>query len=324
MAKLLRRQFLRLATGAAALPAASHIARAQAYPTRPVRIIVPVPAGNGPDTVARLIALELSDRLAKQFIVDNRPGAGENIGIEIVTRAQPDGYTLLLVTMSAITNAAAYRNLNFNFIRDIAPISVIGRIRFVMVVTPSFPAKSLPEFIAYAKANPGKVNMASVGVGTSPHIFGAYFAMMAGVDLVHVPYRGSLIPDLLAGQVQVYIGAAPTTIEYVRSGKLRALGVSTATRWQALPDVPSIAEFVPGYEAAGLNGIGAPTATSVAVIEKLNSAINAVAADPKTNARLDDLGIDSVTMTPDEFRKLIATETEKWATVIKRLDIKAE
>jgi tripartite-type tricarboxylate transporter receptor subunit TctC len=324
MAKLLRRQFLRLATVAAALPAASHIARAQAYPTRPVRIIVPVPAGNGPDTVARLIALELSDRLAKQFIVDNRPGAGENIGIEIVTRAQPDGYTLLLVTMSAITNAAAYRNLNFNFIRDIAPISVIGRIRFVMVVTPSFPAKSLPEFIAYAKANPGKVNMASVGVGTSPHIFGAYFAMMAGVDLVHVPYRGSLIPDLLAGQVQVYIGAAPTTIEYVRSGKLRALGVSTATRWQALPDVPSIAEFVPGYEAAGLNGIGAPTATSVAVIEKLNSAINAVAADPKTNARLDDLGIDSVTMTPDEFRKLIAAETEKWATVIKRLDIKAE
>jgi len=313
-----------LAAGGAALPVTSRMARAQVYPTRPVRIVVPVPAGNGPDTIARLIAQGLSDRLDRQFIVDNRPGAGENIGIESVTRAEPDGYTLLLITMSAITNSSVYQNLNFNFIRDIAPVASIGRIRFVMVVTPSFPANTIPEFIAYAKANPGKINMASVGVGTSPHIFGAYFAMMAGVDLVHVPYRGSLLPDLLAGQVQVYVGAAPTTIEYIRSGKLRALGVTTATRWHSLPDVAAIAEFVPGYEAAGWNGIGAPRATAVGLIEKLNGVLNSVISDPKTNARLDDLGTEPMTMTPDECSRFIGAETEKWAKVVKRAGIKAE
>jgi tripartite-type tricarboxylate transporter receptor subunit TctC len=321
---LLRRKFLHLAAGAAALPAASRIARAQAYPTRPVRIIVPVPAGTGPDTVARLITEGLSDRLAGQFIVDDRPGAGENIGIEFVARAQPDGYTLLLVTASAITNASVYQNLNFNFIRDIAQVASIGRTRFAMVVTPSFPAKTIPEFIAYAKANPGKINMASVGVGTSPHIFGTYFAMMAGVDLVHVPYRTSLIPDLLAGQVQVYFGTTATTIEYIRSGKLRALGVTSPTRLHVLPDVPAIAEFVPGYEAAGWNGIGAPKATPAGLIEKLNGVVNSVVADPKTRARIEALGIEPVSMTPDQFEKLVAAETEKWAGVIKRAGIKVE
>jgi tripartite-type tricarboxylate transporter receptor subunit TctC len=322
--ELPRRKVLHLALGAVALPATSRIAGAQAYPARPVRIIVPVPAGTGPDTVARLIAEGLSDRLAGQFIVDDRTGAGENIGIEFVARAQPDGYTLLLVTMSAITNASVYQNLSFNFIRDIAQVASIGRTRFAMVVTPSFPAKTLPEFIAYAKANPGKINMASVGVGTSPHIFGAYFSMMAAVDLVHVPYRGSLIPDLLAGQVQVTFGTTAATIEHIRSGKLRALGVTSPGRLEVLPDVPAIAEFVPGYEAAGWNGIGAPKATSAALIEKLNSVVNSVVADPKTKARIEALGIEPVSMTPAEFNKLIAAETEKWAGIVKRAGSKME
>ena len=319
-----RRRFLHLAAGAAVAPAFPRFALALDYPTRPVRIVVPVLAGGGPDTIARLIGQGLSERLGGNFIVDNRPGAGENIGIELVVRSPPDGYTLLLVTTAALTNATVYQNLNFNFIRDIAPIASIGRTRFVMVVTPSLPAKTVPEFIAYAKANPGKINMGSVGIGTSPHIFGVLFEMMAGVVLVHVPYRGSYMPDLLSGQVQVYFGPTTSLIEYIRGGKLRALGVTTASRLEALPDVPTIAEFVPGYEAAGWNGIGAPKNTSTDVIKKLNSAINAVVADPKSKVRFDNLGFEPVSMTPDEFGKLIAAETEKWAKVIKVAGIKAE
>ena len=319
-----RRRFLHLAAGAAVAPAFPRFALALDYPTRPVRIVVPVPAGGGPDTIARLIGQGLSERLGGNFIVDNRPGAGENIGIELVVRAPPDGYTLLLVTTAALTNATVYRNLNFNFIRDIAPIASIGRTRFVMVVTPSLPAKTLPEFIAYAKASPAKINMGSVGIGTSPHIFGVLFEMMAGVVLVHVPYRGSYMPDLLSGQVQVYFGPTTSLVEHIRSGKLRALGVTTVTRLKVLPDVPTIAEFVPGYEAAGWNGIGAPRNTSDEVIEKLNSAINAVVADPKIRARFDDLGIEPLSMKPDEFGKLVVAETEKWAEVVKVAGIKVE
>jgi tripartite-type tricarboxylate transporter receptor subunit TctC len=264
--KLPRRKFLFLAAVTAAARAFPRFASAGDYPTRPVRIIVPVPAGTGPDTIARLIVQGLSDRLSGQFIVDSRPGAGTNIGIEFVARAPPDGYTLLLFTTSALTNATVYQNLNFNFIRDIAAVASIGRTRFVMVVTPSLPVKTVPEFIGYAKANPGKINMASIGIGSSPHIFGVLFQMMAGVNLIHVPYRGSYIPDLLSGQVQVYFGPTTSLIEYIRSGKLRALGVTTATRLEILPDIPTIAEFVPGYEAAGWNGIGAPKNTSTDVI----------------------------------------------------------
>jgi tripartite-type tricarboxylate transporter receptor subunit TctC len=322
--KLPRRKFLFLAAGTAAARAFPPFALAGDYPTRPVRIIVPVPAGTGPDTIARLIGQGLSDRLSGQFIVDSRPGAGTNIGIEFVVRAPPDGYTLLLFTTSALTNATVYQNLNFNFIRDIAAVASIGRTRFVMVVTPSLPVKTVPEFIAYAKANPGKINMASIGIGSSPHIFGVLFQMMTGVNLIHVPYRGSYIPDLLSGQVQVYFGPTTSLIEYIRSGKLRALGVTTATRLEVLPDIPTIAEFVPGYEAAGWNGIGAPKNTSTDVIKKLNSAINAVVADPKSKVLFDNLGIEPVSMTPDEFEKLIAAETEKWAKVIKVAGIKAE
>jgi tripartite-type tricarboxylate transporter receptor subunit TctC len=322
--KLPRREFLRLTTGAATFAAVSRVAQGEIYPTRPVRIVVPVPAGGGPDTIARLAGQGLSDRLGGQFIVENRPGAGENIAIESVVRAPPDGYTLLLVTTSALTNGTVYRNLNFNFVRDIAPVASIGRTRFVMVVTPSLPVKTVLEFIAYAKANPGKINMASVGVGTSPHIFGTLFELLTDVDLVHVPYRGSLLPDLLSGQVQVYFAPTTSSIEYIRSGKLRALGVTTASRLDALPDVPTIAQFVPGYEAAGWNGIGAPKGTSADVIEKLNTVINAFVFDPKTKARFDDLGIEPVSMTPDEFETVIVAETEKWAKVIKLAGIAAE
>ena len=324
MLRLPRRHLFHLAAGAAALPIASRIATAQTYPSRPVHIIVPVPAGSGPDTVARFVGQGLSDRLGQPFIVEDRPGAAANIGIEYVARATPDGYLLLLITASALTNATLYKNLSFNLIRDIAPVASIGRTRFVMVVTPSLPVKTVPEFIAYAKANPGKINMASIGVGGSNHVFGALFQMMTGVELVHVPYRGSLMPDLLSGQVQVYFGPTTSAIGYIRSGELRALGVTTLTRVAVLPDVPAIAEFVPGYEASGWNGIGVPKGTPADVIAKLNSMINAVVADPKAKARFDDLGFEPVSMTPDEFEKLIAAETEKWAKVIQFAGIKVE
>jgi tripartite-type tricarboxylate transporter receptor subunit TctC len=324
MLSLPRRHLFYLAAGAAALPVAPRIATAQIYPSRPVHTIVTVPAGSGPDTVARIVGQGLSDRLGQPFIVENRPGAAANIGIEYVVRATPDGYVLLLITASALTNATLYKNLSFNLIRDIAPVASIGRTRFVMIVTPSLPVKTVPEFIAYAKANPGKINMASNGVGGSNHVFGALFQMMTGVELIHVPYRGSLMPDLLSGQVQVYFGPTTSAIDFIRSGKLRALGVTTLTRVEVLPDVPTIAEFVPGYEAGGWNGIGAPKGTPVDAIAKLNSMINAVVADPKAKARFDDLGFEPVSMTPDEFGKLVAAETEKWAKVIQFAGIKAE
>ena len=297
---------------------------AQVYPARPVRIIVGFPAGNAPDIVARLVGQRLSERLGQQFVIENRPGAGSNIATEFVVRAPPDGYTLLLATAANAINATLYSNLNFDFVREIAPVATIGRSRFVMVVNPALPAKTVPEFIAYAKANPGKINMASPGIGSSPHIFGALFEMLAGVDLVHVPYRGSIMADLLSGQVQVYFSSTSSSIGYIRTGKLRALAVTTATRVEVLPDIPAMDEFVPGYEASGWNGVGAPKRTSTEIIEKLNNEISAVVADPEMKARLVGLGVEPMSMTPAEFGKLIADEAAKWGKVIRAAHIKAE
>jgi len=322
--KLSRRRFLHLAACIATLPAASRIARAQAYPSRPVRLIVGLPPGNAPDIVARLVGQWLSERLGQSFVIDNRPGASTNIATEDVVRAPPDGYTLLLITAGNAINASLYQNLNFNFIQDIAPVASIGRTPFVMVVNPSFPAKTVPEFIAYAKANPGKINMASPGIGAANHVFGELFKMMSGVDLVHVPYRGSLMPDLLAGQVQVYFGAIPGVLAAIQTGKLRALAVTTATPVDALPGIPAMGEFVPGYEASGWLGIGAPKSLSAEVIEKLNKEINAFGADPDMKARLVALGVEPDVDQPDEFRKFIADETEKWAKVVKFAGIKVD
>jgi len=322
--RLPRRQFLHLAAGAAVLPAVSRLAWAQAYPTRPVRIIVGYPAGFTPDVIGRLIAQWLSERLGQQCIVDNRPGAGYNIGTEVVVRAPPDGYTLLLVNAANAVNATLYDNLNFNFIRDIAPVASIVRAPNVMVVNPSVPAKTVPEFIAYAKANPGKITMASGGIGSTPHIFGELFKMMAGVDLVHVPYRGNLYPDLLGGQVQVNFGPIPSSIGYIRTGKLRALAVTSATRQEVLPDIPTVSEFLPGYEASTWDGIGVPTKTPNEIIDKLNREINVVLADPNMKGRLADLGATVFTGSPADFGKFIAEETEKWAKVIRTANIKAE
>ena len=286
--KLPRRQFLHLAAGAAALPALSRVARAQAYPTRPVRLIVSIAPGGGSDITARLIGQWLSERLGQPFIIDNRPGGGGNIGTEAVVRAPADGYTLLMVSTTHATNATLYDKLNFDFIRDIAPIAGVFRGAFVMVVHPSVPARSVPEFIAYAKANAGKVNMASSGTGAAAHLAGELFKMMAGIDMVHVPYRGGgpALTDLVAGQVQVYFATTVASIEYIRAGRLRALAVTTATRSDALPDIPTVGEFVPGYEASYWAGIGAPKATPAEIVEKLNKEINAGLADPKIKARL--------------------------------------
>ena len=290
--KLPRRTFLRLATGAAALPTVSRIAGAQTYPTRPVRWIVGFPPGGGTDMVARLMGQWLSERLGQPFVIENRPGAAANIATETVVRAQPDGYTLLFVAASNATNATLYEKLNFNFIRDIAPVAGLIRVPNVMVLNPSVPAKAVPEFIAYAKTNPGKINMASPGVGTSPHLAGELFKMIAGVEMVHVPYRGAApaLTDLLAGQVQVYFGPAPALIPYIRAGKLRALAVTTATRSEALPDVPTMADFVPGFEASAWYGVGVPKTTPAEIVDKLNKEFNAGLADPKIKAQLADLG----------------------------------
>ena len=319
-----RRQFLHLAAGAAALPAMPRIARAQPYPSRPVRIIIPFPAGQATDTVARLMGQSLSERLGQPFVIENRTGAGGNIGTETVVRATPDGYTLLLVGLSNAINATLYEKLNFNFIRDIAPVASIGGGPYIMVVNPSVPAKTVPELVAYAKANSGKINMASSGSGSVSHVFGELFKMMTGVNLVHVPYRGGYVPDLLSGQVQVVFGTISSCIQYVMGGMLRALAVTTATRSDALPDIPTLAEFVPGYEASQWYGVGAPKDTPAAVIDKLNKEINAVAADPIIKARLAGLGVDPMSMTSVEFGKSIAAETEKWAKVIRVANIKAE
>jgi tripartite-type tricarboxylate transporter receptor subunit TctC len=324
--KLPRRNFLHLAAGAAALPAVSRIAFAQAYPSRPVRLIVPFTPGGAFDIMARLIGQWLSERLGQPFVIENRPGGGGNIGTEAVVRAPTDGYTLLLCGTPNAVNATLYEKLNFNFIRDIAPVAGVFRGAYVMVVNPSVPAKSIPEFIAYAKANPGKINMASGGVGSAHHVNGELFKMMAGVNLVHVPYRGAgpALVDLLAGQVQVMFAFMTSSIEYVTAGRLRALAVTTASRSEALPDVPSVGEFVAGYEASGWFGVGAPRATPAEIVDKLNKEINAALADPKIKARLADLGGTVLPGSPADFGKLIAEETEKWGKVIRTANIKAE
>ena len=317
--KVPRRKFLHLAVGAAALPAVSRIAKAQTYPTRLVRIIVGFPAGGTPDILVRLMGQWLSERLGQSFVIENRPGAGGNIATESVVRAAADGYTLLAVTTVNATNATLYEKLSFDFIRDIAPVAGLMRVPNVMEVHPSVPVKSVPEFIAYAKANPGKISMASGGIGSSQHVFGEQFKMMAGVNLLHVPYRGSapMLTDLLGGQVQVTFDPMPASIEHIRAGTLRALAVTTATRSEALPDVPTVGDFVPGYEASSWYGVGAPKVTPVEIIDKLNREFNAALADPKIKARIADLGGTVLGGKPADFGKLIADETEKWAKVVK-------
>jgi tripartite-type tricarboxylate transporter receptor subunit TctC len=321
---LLRRQFLQLAAGAAALPAMPRIARAQPYPSRPVRIIIPFPAGQATDTIARLMGQSLSERLGQPFVIENRTGAGGNIGTETVVRATPDGYTLLLVGLSSAINATLYEKLNFNFIRDIAPVASIGGTPYVMVVNPSVPAHSVPEFIAYARANSGKINMGSSGIGSASHLFGERFKMMTGINLVHVPYRGGYVSDLLSGQVQVVFGTISSNIQYIRGEMLRALAVTTTTRSDVLPDIPTLAEFVPGYEGSAWYGVGAPNDTPAEVIDKLNKEINAVATDPTIKARLAGLGVDPMSMTSVAFGKFIADETKRWGNVIRSLNIRAE
>jgi len=317
--KLPRRKFLHLALGAAALPAVPSITRAQTYPSRPARIVVPFAAGGSTDIIARLIGQWLSERLGQQFVIENRPGAGSNVGTEVVVNAPPDGYTLLLVGASSAINATLYDKLNFNFLRDITPVAGIMSIPFVMAVNPSLPAKTTSEFIAYARANPGKVSMASGGNGTAGHLSGELFKMMAGVNMVHVPYRGEApaLTDMLGGQVQAMFGTMPASIEYVRAGKLRPLAVTSARRSELLPDLPTVGDFVPGYETSALQGVGAPRNTPAEIINKLNKEINAGLADPKIKTRVADMGGTVLAGSPADFGKLIADETEKWGKVVK-------
>ena len=324
--KLPRRKFLQLAASAAALPAASRIAWAQAYPSRPVRIIVPVPPGGALDILARLIGQWLSERLGQPFVIDNRPGAATNIGIEAAVRAPADGYTLLLIPGSVAVNVTLYEKLTFNFIRDIVPISRISSLPLVMAVNPSVPANTVAEFIAYAKANPGKVSMASGGTGTPGHMAGELFRLTAGVDMLHVPYRGGApaLTDLMGGQVQVYFSPLPESIETVKADKVRALAVTTAVRVEALPEVPTVSESLPGFEASTWQGIGAPKNTSADIVDRLNKEINAALADPTIKARLAVLGSVPMPVSPTEFGKFIAEETEKWGKVIRAAGIKAE
>ena len=324
--KLPRRQFLHLAAGAAALPALPHIARAQAYPTRPVRIVVGFAPGGGADIMARLIGPWLSERFGQSFIIENRPGAGSNIGTEAVVRAPADGYTLLLVLTPNAVNATLYDKLNFNFMRDIIPVAGISREPNVMVVHPSVPAKTVPEFLAYAKANPGKINMASSGNGSSPHVAGELFKMMAGVNLVHVPYRGAgpALTDLLGGQVQVMFATMSSSVQYIRADKLRALAVCAVIRSEALPDIPPVSDFVAGYEASTWYGVGAPRDTPTEIVGKLNKEINAALADPKMKARLADLGSMVLVGSPADFGKLMGDETEKWSKVVKFAGMKPD
>jgi tripartite-type tricarboxylate transporter receptor subunit TctC len=324
--KLPRRRFLHLAAGAAALPALPRIAWAHAYPTRPVRWIVGASAGGGNDIVARLMGQWLSERLGKPFVIENRPGGAGNIATEAVARAPADGYTLLLCSVVHATNAAFYDKLSFDFIRDIAPVASVTRGPYVMVVNPSVPAKTVPEFIAYAKANPSRISFGSAGIGGSNHLVGELFKILAGVDMVHVPYRGiaPALTDLLGGQVQVTFASITSAIEYIRANRLRALAVTAATRSDELPDVPTVDEFVPGYEASFWYGVGAPKATPAEIVEKLNKEINAGLADPKFKARLADVGGTVLAGSPVDFGKLIAAETEKWAKVIRAANIKPE
>ena len=324
--KLPRRQFLHLAAGAAALPAVSRFAWAQAYPSRPVRVIVGFAPGGATDIMARLMGQSLSERLRQPFVIENKPGAATNIATEAVVNAAPDGYTLLMVTSVNAINASVYEKLNFNLIRDVVPIASIHREPFVMEANPSVPVKTVAEFIAYAKANPGKLTMASAGIGSGNHISGELFKMMTGVNLVHVPYRGGgpALVDLISGQVKVLFATMSSSIEYVRAGKLRALAVTTATRSSVLPDIPTVAEFVPGYESSFWTGVGAPKNTPAEIVDKLNKEMNATLADPKFKARLADLGGDVLALSPADFGKLIADETEKWGNVIRALNIKAD
>jgi len=322
--KLSRRRLLDVAAGAAALPAISRVARAQSYPSRPVRFMVGFPPGNAPDIIARLIGQWLSDRLGQQFVIENRPGAGSNIATEAALSAPADGYTLLLIVLTNVLNATLYPNVKFNFMRDMVPVAGIADAPYLVVVNPAFPAKTVPEFIAYAKANPGKVNMASGGNGTSSHIFGELLKMMAGVDLIHVPYRGSFMPDLLAGEVQITINPIPQAMEYVADGKLRALAVTTAKRLPALPDIPAMNEFVPGYEATGWYGLCVPRGTPAEIVNTLNEATNAALHDPKLAARLVALGVVPMIMTPADFGKFVTADFGKWANVIKSAGIKAD
>jgi tripartite-type tricarboxylate transporter receptor subunit TctC len=322
--ELPRRQFLRLVAASTAAPALTPIAWAQAYPSRPVRIIVGSTPGGPPDILARLMGQWLSERLGQPFVIENRPGAGQNTGAEAVVRAPADGHTLLLITTANAINATLWDKLSFNFIQDIVPVASIIRQPYVMLVHPSVPAKTVSEFIDYAKANPGKLNMASVGKGTGTHVAGELLMIMAGLNMVHVPYRGGApaITDLIAGQVQVMFGAVMGMIEHVKAGKLRALAVTTATRSEVLPDIPTVGDFVPGYEASAWFGIGAPNDTPAEIVDKLNREINAALADLKIKARLADEGGGQLALSPADFRKLIAEETEKWAKVVRAANIR--
>ena len=324
--KLPRRKFLDLAAGAVALPVVARVARAQTYPIRPVRLIVCFAAGGPSDITARLIGQWLSERLGQSFIIENRPGAGGNIATEMVVRARPDGYTLLEATSTNAWNVALYRNLSFDFIRDLAPVAGVCRYAGVMVVNPSIPAETVPEFIVYAKANPGKINMGSGGAGTPSHLYGELFKKMTGLELVHVPYRGGgpAVIDLLSGQVQVFFGTVSVSIDHIRSGKLRALGVTTSTRMDVLPDVPPMSDFVPGYEANGWEGIVAPKDIPPEIIDTLNKEINAALVDANFKSRLANLGVEPFASSPVEFSNFIVDYTEKWGKVIQAAGIKAE
>ena len=324
--KLLRREFLQLAAGAGALPVLLRMAKAQAYPSRPVHIIVGFAPGGGTDIMARLIGSWLSDRLGQQVLVENRPGAGTNIATEAVVCAPADGYTLLLACLPNAFNATLYNNLKFNFVRDIAPVASIARDTFLVVVNPAVPAGALPEFIAYARASPGRINMASAGIGSGNHVFGELFKSMIGVDLVHVPYRGvaPALVDLLGGKTQVMFAPASISVEHIRAGQLRALAVMTATRSPQLPDLPAVAEFVPGYEASYWTGLGAPRNTPAEIVDRLNREVNAGLADPTIKARLEALDASAMPGSPADFGKLIADETERWGKVIRIAGIKAE
>ena len=321
-----RRRFLYLAAGAAALPALPRIAKAQAYPAGPVRFIVGAVAGSTPDILARLLSPWLSEQLGQQFIIENRPGAGGNVGVEVVARSRADGYTILLVAPNSAINATLYDTLSYDFIRDIAPIAAIMRVPNVMEVNPSVPVKTVPEFIAYAKANPSKLNFASPGIGTTAHMAGELFKMMASVNMIHVPYRGGApaVADLIAGQVQVSFDTMPTSIEHIRAGKLRALAVTTAARSEALPDLPTVGDFLRGFEASAWFGVAAPRQTPAQIVDRLNKEINAGLVEPKIRARLTDLGGTPLPGSSADFGKLIADETEKWARVIKFAGIKAQ
>jgi tripartite-type tricarboxylate transporter receptor subunit TctC len=322
--KFPRRRFLQLAAGAATLPAARGPAFADTFPARPVQMIVGFPPGSAPDIVARLAAQWLAERLGQNFVIENRPGAGSNIGTELVVRAQADGYTILCDVLTNVLNASLYHSLSFNFMRDIAPVAPVANAPYVVLVTNALPAKTIPELIAYAKANPGKINMASGGIGTSSHIFGLLLMTMAGIELVHVPYRTNYMSDLISGQVQMVVNPIPQSMEFVRAGKVRALAVTTLKPIEALPDLPTVNQFVPGYEALGWYGIGAPKDTPADIINTLNKTLNAALTQPAAKARLADLGVEPMHMTPAQFGQFITAEDQKWGKVIRAAGLKLD